>query len=67
MARFLSAYFAQGPLSGLSVNKGERVHTNAERLVALRECMPVSLRNPYPWPYLQRKPAAMVIPFRRIA
>ena len=66
---FLSAYFAQGPLSALSVNRGERVPTNTERRNALRACMPIPLANPYPWPYLQPKalPSAQVVPFRKSA
>ncbi len=66
--RFLAPYLARGPLSRLSVNRGGQVMTNAERLVAFRACVPVSLRNPYPWPYLQPKrlPAG-VVPFRKSA
>ena len=67
MARFLAPYFAQGPLSRLSVNQGDRVYTNAERLTALRDCLPVTLRNAYPWPHLLPRRVGKVIPLRRIA
>ena len=53
--RFLAPYLARGPLSHLSVNRGSQPMTNEQRLVAFRACVPVSLRNPFPWPYLQPK------------
>lgn len=65
--RFLAPYFAQGPLSGLSVSRGERVYTNAERLAALRDCQPVAPANSYPWPHLRPKAQAKVVPIRRRA
>jgi hypothetical protein len=64
--RFLKPYMQRAPLSGLSVTHGDApVPTNRERLDALRSCLPPSLNNPYPWPYLQPKilPAG-VVPLR---
>lgn len=66
--RFLSLYRAQGPLSHLSLTRDGKNLTNAERLRLYRECVPPSLHNPFPWPYLQPKQlAGKVIRFRKRA
>lgn len=64
---FLSAYRAAGPLSHLSLTRDGANPDNAERLRQFRCCLPVSLRNAYPWPYLLPKAAGKVVPIRKIA
>lgn len=57
MAKFLKPYFEAGPLSHLSVTRGDQATpTNTERRDAFHQHMPRALHNPYPWPYLQPKP-----------